>query len=108
VVKKFRELTAAEIKKVCNGCGAKGGWIKPPDFIYEDSCQHHDYNYYLGFTEEHRKKADKQFYEDMRRQIKEVNILRRPALHVVAYGYYRAVRWYGEDSFYYGDKEQEL
>jgi hypothetical protein len=104
MIKKFKDLTIDEIQHICNGCGGKGGWLKPPNFIFKSSCNHHDYNYYLGFKESHRKKADKQFYRAMKDQIKKVNFFRRPGLHIAAYSYYTAVRWCGADYFHYGKK----
>ncbi|MBU0992386.1 MAG: phospholipase [Proteobacteria bacterium] len=108
MAKKFRQLTEEEKRHICNGCGAKGGWIKPPQFVFKESCDHHDYNYFLGYKEIHRKKADRQFYAAMCRQVRERLWYRRPALYTAAYVYYRAVRLFGRKYFYYGDKEQEL
>lgn len=108
MAKKFKDLTEQERSIICNGCGGKGGWIKPPQFIFKSSCDHHDYNYFLGFNKSHRKKADKQFYKAMKDQIKGVSVLRRPFLYFAAYSYYLAVRMCGGDYFYYGDKEQEF
>lgn len=108
MAKKFRDLTRDERAFICNGCGQKGGKIKPPDFVFKDSCDHHDYNYFLGFTETHRKKADKQFYKAMRDQIKGCWWYTKPALHATAFIYYRAVRHCGKGAFHYGTEEQEF
>ncbi len=62
-MKKYEDLTPEEKKEICNGCGGKGGWIKPPHRVFfEASCNHHDYGYWKGCTEEDRKKCDKKFY----------------------------------------------
>ena len=56
---KYRDLTQEQKEKICNGCGSKGGFIKPPNFIFKASCNHHDFNYWRGNTKELKKKADK-------------------------------------------------
>lgn len=64
-VPKYRDLTENQIDVMCNGCGPKGlAWILP-DWRFRASCNHHDFNYWLGHTELDRKKADDQFYEMM-------------------------------------------
>ena len=52
-----------------NGCGKKGSFLKPPDWIFKASCNHHDFNYWLGGKEADRLKADYQFYEGMQNDI---------------------------------------
>ncbi len=33
-MKKYEDLTPEEKKEICNGCGGKGGWIKPPHAVF--------------------------------------------------------------------------
>jgi len=104
----YRPLTEYEKWAIWNGCGGKGGKIKPPQFVFKESCDQHDINYYIGFTEKHRKKADKQFLSAMIDQIKKESWFKRPFLYPVSYGYYLAVRVFGNKYFYYGNEEQVL
>ena len=48
---KYEDLTPAEKKEICNGCGGKGGVVKPPyAAMFKASCNHHDYGYFKGCT----------------------------------------------------------
>ena len=98
---KFRDLTPEQVKKICNGCGGKGSWVPVPQFIFHASCEHHDFNYWLGGTEADRKKADKQFYQAMKKDIKDEPWWKRPWYHILAYTYYKAVRIKGGEFFCY-------
>jgi hypothetical protein len=62
---RFRDLEPEERALICNGCGGKGHWFNPPDWLFKASCDHHDFNYWLGHTEEDRRRADWQFYVAM-------------------------------------------
>jgi len=46
---RFADLTQEMIEALhdteeMNGCGGKGGWLNPPDWIFSASCDHHDFN----------------------------------------------------------------
>lgn len=62
---KFKRLTQLERNILCNGCGSKGGWFKPPDYCFRASCNHHDFNYWLGGGDTERKWADTSFLRAM-------------------------------------------
>lgn len=62
---KFKQLTNEEIKSYTNGCGPQKSWLKVPQFCFNASCCHHDWNYTIGGEEKDRKKADYQFYKEM-------------------------------------------
>lgn len=55
---------------LCNGCGP-AGWkydIIPDQILgcyVGEACNIHDYEYHLGQTEEHRKRADENFYNNL-------------------------------------------
>ena len=101
-MKKFNELTSNEIKKYCNGCGGKGGFINPPEFLFHASCNHHDYLYYCGDTESDRKKADNSFYNYMRLDIaNESRWYKRVYYKIWAYTYFKTVRLFGSKYFNY-------
>lgn len=102
---KYCELSDNQKKLICNGCGAKGGIVNPPDFIFKASCNHHDFLYWVGNTEEERKYADKAFYKYMKIDISEKKgVIKKAYYHIWAYAYYRAVRLFGKKYFNYGDK----
>ena len=99
---RYRDLTEEQKAIVCNGCGPKGGWIPVPEFFCHASCDHHDFNYWLGCTWRDRLKADNQFYKEMRRDAG-IN----PAKQFIALTYYLAVRTCGAPAFHYADKERD-
>lgn len=98
---RMRNLNGPERATLTNGCGGKGGWLNPPDFMYTASCNHHDFNYWLGGTEADRLEADRKFYEAMKRDVARLPWYRRPFYYGIAWMYYRAVRLCGKRFFHY-------
>jgi len=98
---RFRHLTPAEKRIVCNGCGPKGGWVPVPEFVFTEACNHHDFNYWIGCTKAQRKKADKQFLKEMLLEAGNSYWYK-----TLAYIYYKAVRVAGGKCFYHGDKQR--
>ena len=46
---KYEELDVKQKAYICNGCGGKGGFVKPPYRIFFNaSCNHHDYGFWKG------------------------------------------------------------
>ena len=37
----YKDLTDTQKQAICNGCGGKGGFINPPEFLFHASCNHH-------------------------------------------------------------------
>lgn len=103
---RFVDLTPEERAIVCNGCGGKGLWLKPPDWLFKASCDHHDFNYWLGCTEEDRRRADWQFYLAMIEDTLSAPWWRRPFARARAWVYYTAVRLFAKSFFYYGPRER--
>lgn len=99
---RFRDLEPHHKEVVCNGCGGKGGKVKPPNFLFEASCDQHDFYYWRGGAEGDREKADKKFYAFMKKDVKRANIVLRPFYYVTAWWYYRAVVEFGKKYFHYG------
>ncbi len=78
------------------GCGSKGGFFNPPEFVFHGDCCTHDMLYDLGGTEADRKRADDAFYAAMKQSAG-----RDPAWRLAAWVYYRAVRQFGKTHFSY-------
>lgn len=112
---RFRNLTEVEKNVICNGCGAKGGWFKPPEYCFTASCNRHDFSYWLGGESFERKRADEGFLRAMiydaywmirknlygRPVLKRRPWWRRYWLKGAAYRYHWAVRLGGKKSFNY-------
>lgn len=73
-----------------------------PEFFFHASCDHHDFNYWLGCTEADREKADNEFYEAMKQDVG-WKWWRLP----LAWTYYMAVRICGGACFHYADRERD-
>lgn len=101
----FHHLTPFEVKCICNGCGGKGGKIDPPEFLFNASCNQHDFYYWRGGNESDRLKADIMFYNEMKADAKdETKLVKRLLYIAMAFVYYRAVRRAGKKFFNYTDK----
>lgn len=103
---RYRDLSADERAAICNGCGAKGGWVPVPDFCFRASCDHHDFNYWLGCNRKDRLKADRQFYAAMRADAAALPWYRQPLAYTGATVYYLAVRACGWRAFHFADHER--
>ena len=99
---RYADLTEAQKTLICNGCGPKGGWVPVPDFLFHASCDHHDFNYWLGHTEGDRRKADHQFLVAMLKDAGDDE-----ALQTLAITYWLAVRVFGGACFHYAAKERD-
>ncbi len=62
---RYRNLTEVEKNVICNGCGAKGGWFKPPNYCFTASCNHHDFNWWLGGNRDDLDKSNRAFFKSM-------------------------------------------
>lgn len=106
---KYSNLTIEQKKFVSNGCGGKGGWINPPEFIFHEDCNEHDFDYWLGCTEEDRKKKDKAFYKRMKKDIQKYkSFIKKAHYHIWAWTYYKAVRLVGKKFFYYASRQKTM
>jgi len=79
--------------------------VPVPNWIFEASCDQHDFNYTLGFKEFHRVKADYEFYQAMRRDADAKPWWRRWWYRSMARLYWWAVDKAGGPSFNYSDHE---
>ena len=99
----FRDLTPEEIALVSNGCGGKGSWVPVPDWLFSASCDHHDFEYWRGGTEQDRAAADWGFYTAMRKDAKQTPWWYPTRLALLrAWAYYKAVRWFAKPYFHFG------
>ena len=108
---RYRDLTQEQKDFICNGCGGKGGFIKPPNFIFLASCKQHDFYYWRGCTKEDFRLANKEFYDMTREDIAEIEwykIHKKVWYHAWAFIYFLAVSLGGKKYFYYGPKQKTL
>lgn len=105
---RYRDLSNSEKKDITNGCGGKGGIINPPEFLFNASCNQHDFYYWRGGNWIDRLKADWGFYLEMLKDIslatKWYQILRKILYIFIATIYFFAVRLIGWKFFEYRDK----
>lgn len=106
----FSTLTKVQISLIANGCGSKSGFIPIPQFIFNASCDQHDFYYWRGGTEQDRLKADNEFYQAMKDDIKDLNInfIKKQWYRFWAYSYYKAVRFFGRKHFCYRETQKTL
>jgi hypothetical protein len=98
---RYCDLTDEQKAIICNGCGPKGGWVPVPDFLFHASCDHHDFNYWLGCTEDDRRKADHEFLVEMLKDASDDEEMQK-----IAITYWMAVRLFGAFCFHYADHER--
>lgn len=100
---KFEDLTEEQVKEICNGCGGKGSWIRPPHgLFFKTSCDHHDYGYWKGCEDEDRLACDKKLRESMIEDCKRLPWYKKAIYRPWAELYYAGVRMKGDDFFYWG------
>jgi hypothetical protein len=94
-------LKSSQPDFVPNGCGGKGGWINPPEWIFHKDCNKHDTAYNTGGDEAARLKADRQFLVDMLASVAKAPWYFRLFFKSQALLYYKAVRMCGAKYFNY-------
>ena len=108
-MKKYEDLTADQKAMICNGCGAKGSFIRPPyGSFFLASCNHHDYGYWKGCTEDHRKICDKNFLTAMLKDCSTLPWYNKIRYYPWCHAYYRAVRIFGKKAFYYAETQRDI
>lgn len=103
----YTELSDVERFVICNGCGsAQSKFDFVPDTLYglsiKEACYRHDYAYFWGQTEAHKRAADRQFLANMLTIIEQQsgNALMRNLRSLRAVKYYMAVRDMGDKAFW--------
>lgn len=105
----IKELTEYQKKAICNGCGANNVFLNPPDWIFTDSCDQHDLDYWIGCTEQDRIEADNIFYKSMLEAAKiKSNFITYGYYKFIAWIYYNCVRKFASKYFYYGASKRTL
>lgn len=102
--KEYLDLTEEEKKKICNGIGAATGLSKHfPNTVWglniEECGNIHDYDYYVGGTEEDKKTADKVLLRNCRYLIKNGSFVLRCLRYMRVNKYYLAVSIGGGSHF---------
>jgi len=99
----YELLTKEQKEEICNGCGGKGGWIKPPlKAFFITSCNHHDYGYWCGVTESDRKGCDDGLLVSMTKDCTSLPWYKFILYYPWCLLYYVGVRKVGNNFFYYG------
>lgn len=100
---KYWALSDKDKVEICNGCGAKGAWYNflIPGGIFKQSCNIHDYDYFIGKTEQDKKDADRRFYQNNKRIVKATkNPLLRRYRAFKARAFFKAVEDLGSEAFW--------
>ena len=105
----FLNATPDELFDVCNSCGAKDSWFRPPASLFGVklgyACNIHDWMYEFGFTDEDKKEADRVFKINGQRMItRQGKAWYKPTLllRIVGIGYYKATDWFGGEAYWKG------
>lgn len=103
----YELLTDEQKKEICNGCGGKGSWLKPPlRAFFDTDCDHHDYGYWCGNTEKIRKACDVRLMLGMSKDCTELPWYKFIFYYPWCVGYYWMVRRCGKVFFYWGKKKR--
>lgn len=101
----YAELSPEAKAEICNGAGAKDG-IKVPNTMYGldmiEVFNIHDYDYYMGETDEDKCIADLRMLRNSMRVINNKGGCLRKLRRYRATSYYSAVADYGKKAFYAG------
>ncbi|MBF0205198.1 MAG: hypothetical protein HQK67_13075 [Desulfamplus sp.] len=107
---KYEDLSDKQIWLVSNGCGGKGGVVKPPHkLFFESSCAMHDVSYSQGGCEEDRIEADVGFFRAMLKDCEKVSgVLSKRRYVIWAHLYFMGVRTFGWRYFNYRHEKLSL
>lgn len=98
----LERLSPAQRAATVNGCGGKGGALRPVHWWgLEEDCSCHDVAYTLGGTEDDRLAADRELHERILLRVAVAPWWKRPYYRLQAWAYYRAVRAFGGKFFIY-------
>lgn len=100
---KYWALSDEQKKAICNGCGAKGAWYNflIPGGVFKHPCNIHDYDYYMGETQEDKDIADRRFIQNMKRIVESTNNpLLKKYRAFKSKGFFKAVKDFGDEAFW--------
>jgi len=103
----YEDLTEDQINLIWNGVGSSHFFIDPHDLIFKEPSKKHDFYYWRGGTEEHKKEADLIFYKECKEKVNEHEGLAWLFYSTAAWTYYQFVKHLGKYSFEYADKPAE-
>ncbi len=105
----FKVATLEQLKKACDGCGARGSWFRLPKRMYGTlivfACIIHDWMYWKGLTIEDKKEADRVMQNNTDRLIEEdEGKWYKPSRlqYLRSRIYYLGVSWFGGRAFWKG------
>ena len=88
---------------IYNGVGSREFLINPPDLIFDAPALEHDFAYWRGGQDSHRKTADKKFLIDSLAVSRTQSRLKQPLYVAVSYVYYAFLAVLGRFAFEYYD-----
>jgi len=106
-VVRFALLSDEQLAWISNGCGPSFLSSLVPDLLFRRACDRHDFDYWSGFAEDDRYRADIRFLVRMQEAADEAAgtgwwaRLRRRFYRSIALRYYYGVRWFGKGAFSY-------
>lgn len=101
----YESLSSAQKKEICNGCGGKGGVVKPPlRIFFKTSCNHHDYGYWCGGSWMDRLKCDFRLLASMMNDCLSLPFLRALKYLPWCFLYYFGVTFVGWKFFRFAPK----
>jgi len=108
--KEYWNLTEEEKKKICNGCGGRGGKFNflIPQGKFKEACDIHDYMYHTGYTQEDKRKADATFLYNMDSIVRELKGIKKWWYKKLAKIFYKAVYKYGDYYFWRNKRFKDL
>ena len=108
----YLEATEDVLLAVCNGCGTSGWKGKlVPDTVYglniAAACQIHDWDYVTGSTQADKVNADNNFLGNMQIIVNTHGGFFKYLRHIRVYGYYLAVKLFGNTAYWNGKDRHE-
>lgn len=99
---KYIDLSKEEKKRICNGCGGRGGKINflIPQKEFRECCNIHDFMYETGITEDDKRKADRLFIYNMNEKCKSLSGLKKFYYKQLAKIFYKSVVLFGDYYFW--------
>lgn len=102
---RFQDLTQEQQDFVSDDCG--NHFLDVPDFMWTDACREHDFGYWLGCTENDRRRVDEAWYHQMLQAVDDTDSelfkYNKWVYKLLATLYFFAVRMFSWRFFNYGN-----